>query len=61
MIQRAQDCAFLVAQMRSLIAQQSKRRGIGSLCTTKEVVTTGAGTAGYANKSARPICGGSKK
>jgi hypothetical protein len=41
--------AFLVAQMRSLIAQPSKHRGIESLCTTKkEVVTTGAGTTGYA-------------
>ena len=36
MIQRAKDCVFLVAQMRSPIAQQSKRRGSGRLCTTKE-------------------------
>jgi hypothetical protein len=27
----------------------------------KEVVTTGAGTTGYGNKPARPICVGSKK
>jgi len=46
--------------MRSLIGQQSNCFGIAEQ-QKKEVVTTGAGTAGYAKQTGRPICDGSKK
>jgi len=47
MIQSAKHRGVLGAEMRSLMAQHSKRREIGDLCTTKrEVVTSGADTTG---------------